>query len=369
MGAKRTTVWLAAMALGAVSCSGGAADTTVVDTTAPAGDQAVDETTTTTTAPAPTITTTTIAEPAGSGLTLADFVPGFTGPFGSELTGAEFRELEWEAQDRIQACMAAEGFEYVPSIPGDVTGGVLGVDLSDEEFARRYGYGLSTFLLESQARYGSAEDLSADPNAAITEAMDEAELEEYRLALYGDFPDIDLDTMTDEEIDELIANYESTGCLDVAYGELYGGQELLAELGDELEDLYTRVETDPRIAAAEEDWGACMAGRGQPFADQDEILDYLGARMEEVVSYPGGGGDALSSDPSGEGEPTGSDYVGPVYDEAELRALMDEEIAIAVADWECATELRTLYQEVFAEYEAEFVDANLARLEELTQGS
>jgi len=367
MRTKRTMMWLAALALAAASCGGSTSATTVADTTVPGGDGAVEDTTTIVTIPA--ATTTTLAEPSGSGLTLADFIPGFGGLFGSETTGAEFRELEWEAEEQIRECMAAEGFEYVPYIPGAVDGGMLGADLSDEEFARQYGYGLSTSILEIQELYESAEDLydpSIDPNYAITEAMDEGELEEYQLALYGDFPDVDLDTMTDEEIDELIAGYQSTGCLDVAYGELYGGQNLLTELGDELEELYARVETDLRIVAAEHDWVSCMAGRGRAFADQDEILEYLLLRLDEVVVYPGGGTDAGSADPSGEGgEPATSDYVGPVYDEAEFQALMDEEIAIAVADWECATELRTLYDE----YEAEFVNANLERLQELSQGS
>jgi len=126
-------------------------------------------------------------EASGEDLTLSDFVPGAVA-FGDEADAEQqYRQQEREAQDKIAACMAAEGFEYVPYVPNQDQGGFAKPD-TQEEYVAQYGFGIATMMLEDrrmdEADYIEAE-MAKDPNNAIVEAMSDSEQEAYYEALYG----------------------------------------------------------------------------------------------------------------------------------------------------------------------------------------
>jgi hypothetical protein len=142
--------------------------------------------------------TTPVGSPSASGTTdasgqddgpslgpLEDYL-GVGASVGATISDAEDREYE----EAIARCMAAEGFEYVPYVDdvdatflpdGTVTldfGKSSFPDLPPDEFAARFGYGLST---EPPA----AQETKKDPNEAIVARMSVSERVAYQEALRG----------------------------------------------------------------------------------------------------------------------------------------------------------------------------------------
>ena len=170
-------------------------------------------------------------------LSLDDFIPGMqTGP----MDESDFRAEEMAIQQQVAECMAAEGFEYIPFVPSDVGGG-FGFEEEDQgEWVKKYGFGISTFvLMEEEMRYDEESDPWADdPNQEIVEAMDEVEQEEYFRLLHGGEPPIieetpweEIEAMSPEEqeafFDEAYRDWEPTGCMNEAYEEAYGGDHVM----------------------------------------------------------------------------------------------------------------------------------------------
>lgn len=332
-------------------------------------------------------------------LTLDDFIPGMqSGP----MDESDYRAEEMAIQQQIAECMAAEGFEYVPFVPSDVGGG-FGFEEEDHgEWVKKYGFGISTFvLMEEQFEHDEESDPWAnDPNNDIVDAMDELEREEYYRILHGGEPQIiedtpweEIEAMTLEEqeqfYDEAYRDWEPDGCMNMAYEEAYGGGEadraFWEEFGADFEDFWTRVEVDPRIVEAQASWSTCMADKGHDFADQDAMYTYLfggesageyvegefSLRVNELITWPGDefgeGGEEGYGETTiasvGEGEDfEEGEYYGPVYDLELLQPLIDEELSIAVADWECSQDLQDLFETVHKELEQQFLEQNLDRL-------
>lgn len=317
------------------------------------------ETTSSTVANTTTSTTTTTVPATGE--RLSDYIPGFFDVSNPAASEAEFRRQEQEIQEAVAVCMAAEGFEYIPYIPGDDVFFGFG---DPAEFASAYGYGISTFVAMEDAFFGSPDD---DPNTPIIEAMSAAEQEEYFALLYGESPDFDFENMTDEEIDAAFAGFVPTGCFAEAQDEVFGSLDFYVEFGDALDELFSRVEADPRIIAAEAAWSTCMSGKGYTFASQDEIFDYLQTRVDAVVTYPDPFADtdipepdfaSMTDDEIAQFFEEQDALFAPQYDGAELAELNAEEIAIALADNSCNEASADIYDVVLAEYEAEWIADN-----------
>jgi len=386
------------------ACGGTATETT--DTGAPdaANDQSQqDSTGTSGTTDDTTTTTSGSAVDAGDDgeLTLADFIPGAV-QFDEN---TDWRAQEMEVQQQVAECMAAEGFEYIPFVPSDVGGGFVGDAFDEEEYVKTYGFGVSTWVLQDQAfQEGEGEDpYASDPNQEIVNAMDEVEQEEYYRVLYGGEPDIitntpqeELDAMTEDELNQFYndaySNWQSDGCQNTASEDVYGGggaqEEFWQEFGQDFEDVMTRVESDPRMVDAQTGWSACMADHGYDYASQQDMYAYFYGdengpgefqqRVDAVVTWPepvfdeGGGSVVEGEGSSSSGVATtigavdvgGGDgsYAGPEYDMEELQPLIDEEIGVATADYECSQPLRDLQENIYTEYQQIFIDENLDRL-------
>lgn len=297
------------------------------------------------------------------GDSLQDYIPGLAA-FNAEGAEEQFRKQELEAQEQIAVCMANQGFEYVPYVANteDI---FYGDAETPEEFAKLYGLGVTWDLLNTP-EFDENEpppELADDPNYAITEAMAPEEQEAYYQALHGEEPDIDFETMTEEEIDAFFENWEPGGCYNEAYqtfGNADASQAFYEQFGDQLNDMYERAQADPRIAELESNWAECMSEGGYDFKDEHEATIYIARRLEEVGAISdlevdaGGGGWGYSS----EGMPPGSD----AYKAAE--GIFEEEVEIAVASVACQGDVEQVYQEVFAEYEQEFIEANRGALEQ-----
>jgi hypothetical protein len=386
---KRFFVVLAVLALLAAACGGTTTGTTEEGA---AASEATDEST----GADESADESSGDESSGSGeidlgedgeLSLDDFMPGARA-FDED---TDWRSEEMQIQQQIADCMAAEGFEYIPFVPSDVGGGFVFDESDEEEYVKTYGFGIATWVLE-QEQYSEENDPWAnDPNREIVEAMDEFEREEYYRILYGGEPEIientppeEIDAMSDEErmefFDEAYANWMPDGCESRAYEEAYGGEADMAfweEFGQDFEDLWSRAESDPRIVEAQAGWSACMAERGQDFPTQQAMYEYLWGyesggtyvegefqqRVNAVITWP-------EPDFSDEGEDgtettlTEEDFAdwGPEYDIDELQPLIDEEIALATANYECSKDMYAIQEEVYKDLERQFIEENYDRL-------
>lgn len=336
-------------------------------------------------------------------LSLDDFIPGAR--IWNEET--DFRAQEMEIQQSIAECMAAEGFDYIPYVPAEVGGGFGFEEFDHEEYVKTYGFGVSTMVLQEEMFVFDEEDdaWAKDPNNEIVEAMDEFELEEYYRVLHGGEPDIiantppeELEAMSEEELmefyDEAYLNWMPDGCWNEAYDEIYGGggadMAFWEEFGEDFDDYFSRAESDPRIVEAQSGWSACMAEKGHDYANQDEMWRYFHGyesggqwvegefqqRVNEVVTWPewqGFGDDVIVEGEGsvsvattvvgvGDGEQDGFEDYGPQYDIEELQPLIDEELAVALADYQCSQEMNELWEEVYKELEQLFLEENLDRL-------
>lgn len=317
---------------------------------------------------------------------LADYLGGlgFGLGFGvdPEEMQAYYARQAQQAEELIAQCMANEGFEYIPAvqpIPDAVFGGP-----NDMEYAREWGFGVTTAYLYEESPFGAADDWT-DPNEAIVEAMSDSERQAYYDALHS--PPAPTGTETDPETGETVEVYDDSfgeGCSGEAYEEVYGGQELMEVLDAlDLESMWERMQADPRTREVFGDWSECMADRGYDYDDPDEmyeqVYDEFWTRLEEIVG-PGGGFvdpfEGLSSDEIDEllsnlSEDEFEDFFASAQlearqqvDQAALSALQDEERDLAVANAECSQDMVQELDELSKEYEADLIEANRALLED-----
>ena len=329
------------------------------------------------------------------------------------------RAMEMEVQEKIAECMTAEGWDYKPYVSASVTGGLGFSEYDEEEYRKTYGFGIATQSLLHEERLKSQEnDKAADPNAEITKGLSDDERAAYNTALHGEpiseLTEEELEAMTEEERAEYNARQSGAGggCYGEAWSQVVPDDGFFEEFGDALEDVYKRASADPRVVKVEADWSACMAERGHAFASQLEMQQYLYGedlfgdepgefrkRVDEATGDFGddaivvqtdqteSGGDAEAppgTAPGGDAEAPpgaapGSDDVGDVVvgsdigqinledldfgvDMEKLQPLIDEEISMAVSDWECGEDLRLLWEELYEEMERDFIDTNRDRL-------
>lgn len=287
-------------------------------------------------------------------------------------------EAQWEDQERerqilIAECMAEQGFEYQPvEYPGSSVSFGPGGDLdpTTREYAEEYGFGWSTTFFEDQEYMDDEFADWVDPNQEYVDGLSESAQEAYYLALYGEEPEID-PSMSEEEIDALFEEnpelFGPQGCEGEAWQDSspFGDAEKVwREFGDQLNDLYERVQADPRIVAVQDDWAECMAGKGYAFSSMDDMYMQLDERMQELW------GEDAYVDPLADfteeeiAELTDEDFeelfAGPAVDEEVLAEIQAWEIAMAVDSFDCGgTTMFEDFEEIFGEYQDEFIEQNL----------
>ncbi|MEM9134951.1 MAG: hypothetical protein AAF962_21785 [Actinomycetota bacterium] len=309
-----------------------------------------------------------------------------------EAAQQQFIEQERARQEIIATCMQDLGFEYIPRDPEQFTffdeeGD--GPEWGTTEWTEKYGFGISTQWF-SQQQVGPdlvgyddsfvGEDIE-DPNQEIVSAMSESESEAYYEALYGGddaFPQID-ETLSEEEIDAQFEDFEwqPQGCEGEAYASEDSPERFYIEFSDELDEMWERIESDPRIAEAEAEVSACVSEKGFTFTAMDDVYQTFESRLQELDGaqdmFPEVSEAEIEEMTEAELEELFNQGPPPLSD-ADLSVLAEiqaDEIATAVAveecggGWEAQSEL---FDEVRIEYEQEFVDANADRLSEFKDG-
>ncbi|MEM9609120.1 MAG: hypothetical protein AAGA99_16980 [Actinomycetota bacterium] len=291
----------------------------------------------------------------------------------------EYAVQEAEAQELMVSCMAEQGFEYQPVDHGEVDFFDPYTDSDVEpgtrEWAETYGYGWLTFFEEEQAGFavGEAETFT-DPNEEYLQSLSDGERDAYYRALYGDEPDFD-PSLSDEELDELFSTFVPTGCDAEARAEVFGdgffgggGSEEMEEFWALSEELYQRIEGDPRVAEASGEWSACMADAGHDFSTQEDIFLALDERSQEFWESQTWPGEDLTEAEYEQLSPEELDAIfsqPPEYDQELLDELQAYEIDVAVSDFDCGASMMRIRLEVQRELEAEFVETNRELLEQV----
>ncbi len=292
----------------------------------------------------------------------------------------EFEAQEREIQELTVECMAALGFEYQPI---EQPGGFgfnpyeeLDVEWGTREFAEQYGLGMLTFFEEEQEMFAeeSADDF-VDPNQDYVESLSDSERDAYYSALYGASPEID-ESLSEEEINEIFEDFVPTGCESEARAEVYGPgffgdgaqSEAMQEFNDLQQDLYERVEADPRVVEVQAAWQACMSEAGHDFADEQDMYESLNERMnefDETQSFPGEDLTPAEFEAMSEEELEALYSQPPEFDRELLDELQALEIEVAVANFDCGAGGQRVRFEVQRELEAEFVEQHADLIEEV----
>ncbi len=311
-----------------------------------------------------------------------------------EAAEVQYREQEARVQEAIRQCMAKAGFEYQPVLPPDAAFGVAGEEFDEEEWVRTQGFGITTWYGNEEAMTETtmAGEEWVDPNQEMLEAMSESESTAWYEALYGTEEEqaegsvTEVDPETGEEF-TMMSGY-GAGCQGEAYEAEYGEQEAANELWTEInpamETMYEQVQADPRIVELDQEWSACMAEAGHQYESmtqmQEEVYQDFQARFDAIVGPNGGYADPFANWTQEEidafFEEKTQEEIDAFFAEAEqasrenvdmeaLAALQQEEIDLAVADFECRGDYWETYQEVSEEYEAEFVEENREILEQI----
>jgi hypothetical protein len=260
--------------------------------------------------------------------------------------GDSAKEIQARVENRIGECMRAQGFRYQPVDPFAAQQAVTGkARITDEEFTKQFGYGISTLLGKGSQQ--------SDPNERIRNGLSGADRAAYDRALGGDNPGVTFAEAVDAgDFSEL------GGCTKEASDASFGGAAVLNQLVERLDGLDERIIQDQRMVKANEKWSVCMQEKGYRYEEPDAIDEDLNERFRGIV---------------GAGIRPGTATVpsGASFDRAALTALQEEEVRIANADLECEKqEIEPVEREVRPQYEEQFRKENqrlLARVQPANQ--
>ena len=268
------------------------------------------------------------------------------------LDEAGFALKQTQVEERVKACMKRSGFDYVPVDPNATKAAITGTSgLTDDEFRRQYGYGIST-VFEKVVEIARSPK-SGDPNVVYRSHLDAAGQLAFDKALTGGVVDISVSGALDGARAGDLSGLG--GCIEEATNAIFGDATVISALA-KIEELDARAEADDRLVKARDDWSKCMKKQGLDYADPNAvdgvILDKLSAIVGADAAKALGGGNSISPLAFGAGAL-------PDYDKAALAKLQAEELTTAQADLDCEEQFVTdVEDKVKAEYVKKFAQEN-----------
>ncbi|MBX9243911.1 hypothetical protein ICW40_03705 [Actinotalea ferrariae] len=239
----------------------------------------------------------------------------------------------------VAACMADQGFEYVPvefrPRDDDDASAVAPPSVDPVEAAEEHGYGIAT------APTGPPEGAPAsewvDLNGPIVEAMSSAERSAYYLALGGEGQG-EAYVQGEEPYD-----WTKYGCSGRAQHEVPGAvrpqfdMSAFGALDADIQTMWGSVADDPRLVPVVEAWSQCMAEAGYPgMTHVEQPRDEISAAAELIWQETYG---SLVVDVSSDDYMTSPAYLeAKAETERRLAELATTEIPLAAADARCAEE-------------------------------
>ena len=274
---------------------------------------------------------------------LTEYWSALYGGFDEESYAAQSKEQE----ELVAACMADEGFEYIPvdqsqymSFDDDE------VDRDTEEWVAEHGYGMQQTPEEIEEMNEQAEEY-VDPNQDYVMALSESEQTAYYEVLYG------VQSSEPNEDGEYEYNWEEAGCQGAAQHEVQGempyDNDKYKDLLDEMNSLYEDLQKDPEMKKIDAEWAACMSDAGETgFKKKQDAIDSI---IEEQ--------NAMYEDPTAQED---QDAFAKVQEE-----LRKTEIKLALVDFQCSKEVDYQNRSLTIQFalEQQFIDDNKKQLDEM----
>lgn len=233
-----------------------------------------------------------------------------------------------KVEEQIVICMANEGFEFRQSTPQRSEIQRLQNELTEREWTKLYGYGISTSF------DSFVQDQGADPNAELFFSMQAGERDAWVSTLAGENANLagggpGQDTPLEEQ-----------GCVGEAIIAT-GGQEIfegLDELGTSYQEGLDGINDKPEMIDAIGAWTRCLSEAGYPnYSEPDALRDDISDRLDKLTVGLDAAIDSLSPE-DGQALVAG-DAIEledlPGFDVEGLRKLQEEEVKLAVADLDC----------------------------------
>ena len=248
------------------------------------------------------------------------------------------RELLDELYE-IAACMAEQGFEYIPTLSGMTFS--ITAEFADSEarmaqgtraFAETFGFGISTEIPSDTVTVSHIE--LPNPNDEIRSQMSEAELAAQLEAFVGD-------------------GSGESGCV----FEVQAARQARTDPPDEFSGLAAEVmnfwltlDDDPKFSAIDANWAACMLDAGHPGFSSP--LDAQTTLWQEWFD--------LRTTPEGSLRFPGVEAA---------TAFTEREVEVALASWQCrmAVNYDAEHRAVVVELQQQFVDRHGSELEAWAQ--
>lgn len=258
-------------------------------------------------------------------------------------------------EELVQVCMKQAGFEYIPVDPNASAAAVVGTTgLSDDEYRKQYGYGISTIFEKVVAALQKA-PASVDPNASIRSRLDTAGVAAYDKALTGGTVDVSVAGAVDAAKAGDLSGLG--GCVKEGTVAVFGDSNVTAALV-KIEELDKRAEADPRLVAAKEQWAKCMKDAGYDYSDPNAVDGVIQDKLAAIVG-------ASAAKGLGEGGKFNAAAFAPgnlpAYDAAALAKLQVEELSTAQTDLACENKfVKDIDAKVKDEYQKKFAAENAA---------
>lgn len=251
-------------------------------------------------------------------------------------SGEGIRERQYRVEGEIRECMKSQGFDYVPVDPLVQERALTGTALTEEEFIKQFGSGISTLYDRGLG------DKHADPNERIRKSLSAADRAAYDRALGGENPGATFAEAVDSgDFSDL------GGCTKQASEAEFGGPGVVTALVGKLDELDERISQDQRMRRAAQKWSACMTAKGYRYEEESEFEEDLTKRFQAIVGSDVKPGATTPPDPRAS------------YDRAALAELQLEEIRVSIADLECENrEIDPVERVVRPQYEADFRRSN-----------
>jgi hypothetical protein len=272
------------------------------------------------------------------------------GSFDNGVMNAQQAQIE----EITAACMKEQGFDYTPV---DYSSAFEAASDDDQpewgtlEFAKQYGYGISTY--EELSGAWAVGDGVSDPNTDYVNAMSPEEQTAYYEALYGSMSMVDDGAATDGEVSADTYDWSTAGCAGKAQHDVYGDAVEESTITTDLDAMSSQAAKDEKVVQATDAWVSCMSDAGYDYSDPEAPYTDLSDAMNALYDESGS------------------------LDESGLESLKKKEIATAVDDFTCqdssgltdakAAAQRDLEEAYYADHKAE-VDAWLASLEKAVNG-
>lgn len=256
-------------------------------------------------------------------------------------------QQQQQVEELTAACMAEEGFEYVPVDQSQTM--VFEDDMDErntEEWVAANGWGMVQTQEQMEEQQAQAEEY-VDPNQPYVESLSPGEQEAYYATLWG-APTSEEDM---EEGGSVEYDWATAGCQGAAQHEVQGDSfwedERFAGLMEDMNALWEDLPKRPEIVELNGKWSECMADAGYPGFELR--WDAQTSISEEMNTFWEG-----QENPEGPSED-------------QLEELKEKEIELALADLQCAKQLdydTTQFTAQFA-LEQQFIDDHKAELDEL----